>query len=64
MLDVLIEWEDESGELRKRESQLRERVLAGLQRARAQGTKLGRQRNTRLPADAPAGLTVRQAAAL
>ena len=41
-----------------------ERVRAGLQRARAQGTKLGRRRARPLPEGAPAGLTVRHAAAL
>ena len=45
-------------------ARISERVRAGLQRARAQGTKLGRRRNTRLPEGAPAGLTVRQAAVL
>jgi DNA invertase Pin-like site-specific DNA recombinase len=42
---------------------IRERVLAGLARARAQGTRLGRPRRRRLTGPA-AGLTVRQAAAL
>ena len=43
---------------------VRERVRAGLARARAHGQTLGRPRATRLSSDAPAGLTVRQAAAL
>lgn len=41
---------------------IRERVMAGLARARAHGTRIGRPRATPLPADATAGLTVRQAA--
>jgi putative DNA-invertase from lambdoid prophage Rac len=41
-----------------------ERVQAGLARARAQGRRLGRPRVTPLPADAPRGLSVRQAAVL
>jgi DNA invertase Pin-like site-specific DNA recombinase len=41
---------------------IRERVLAGLQRARAQGKKLGRPRGRTTPSVAAAGLTVRQAA--
>jgi DNA invertase Pin-like site-specific DNA recombinase len=43
---------------------IRERVRAGLARARAQGTRLGRPRVAPLPVSAPADLTVRQAAAL
>jgi len=42
----------------------RERVLAGLQRARAQGKHLGRPRRRTSPQVAAAGLTVRQAADL
>ena len=42
----------------------RERVVAGLARAKRDGTRLGRRRTTPLPAGAPPGLTVRQAAAL
>ena len=41
---------------------IRERVLAGLQRARKQGKRLGRPRAARLPVALPRGLTVRQAA--
>ena len=42
---------------------IRERVLAGLQRARKQGKRLGRPRAAaRLPVALPKGLTVRQAA--
>jgi hypothetical protein len=41
---------------------IRERVVAGLARAKAQGVRLGRRRTTPLPAGAPHGLTVRQAA--
>jgi hypothetical protein len=36
--------------------------MAGLARARAQGKRIGRPRAVPLAADAPAGLTVRQAA--
>jgi DNA invertase Pin-like site-specific DNA recombinase len=43
---------------------LRERVLAGLARAKREGRRLGRRRTTALPEGAPRGLTVRQAAAL
>jgi putative DNA-invertase from lambdoid prophage Rac len=43
---------------------VRERVRAGLARARAHGQRLGRPRVTRLCADAPAGLTIRAAAIL
>jgi putative DNA-invertase from lambdoid prophage Rac len=43
---------------------VRERVCAGLARARAHGQTLGRPRITRLSAEAPAGLTVRHAATL
>ena len=43
---------------------IRERVLAGLARARAQGTRLGRPRAQALPVRLPDGLTVRQAATL
>jgi putative DNA-invertase from lambdoid prophage Rac len=43
---------------------VRERVRAGLARARRQGQRLGRPRVTRLSADAPLGLTVRDAATL
>ena len=43
---------------------IRERVLAGLQRAKAQGQRLGRRRKTVLPEGLPRGLTVRSAAAL
>jgi DNA invertase Pin-like site-specific DNA recombinase len=43
---------------------VRERVKAGLARARKQGQRLGRPRVTRLSADAPSGLTVRHAATL
>jgi DNA invertase Pin-like site-specific DNA recombinase len=42
---------------------IRERVLAGLQRAKAQGQRLGRKRKTALPEGLPRGLTVRSAAA-
>jgi DNA invertase Pin-like site-specific DNA recombinase len=45
-------------------SRCQERIHAGLARARAQGRRIGRPRATPLPAEAPAGLTVRQAAAL
>ena len=41
---------------------IRERVLAGLQRARREGKRLGRPRAARLPVALPQGLTVRQAA--
>ena len=41
---------------------IRERVLAGLQRARRDGKRLGRPRAARLPVALPKGLTVRQAA--
>lgn len=41
---------------------IRERVYAGLARARQQGKRLGRRRATPLPTDAPKGLTVREAA--
>jgi DNA invertase Pin-like site-specific DNA recombinase len=43
---------------------IRERVRLGISRARAQGKRLGRRRNAPLPAKAPKGLTVRQAAKL
>jgi len=42
---------------------IRERVLAGLQRAKAQGQRFGRRRKTALPEGLPRGLTVRSAAA-
>jgi DNA invertase Pin-like site-specific DNA recombinase len=43
---------------------IRERVVTGLARAKAQGVRLGRRRATPLPENAPRGLTVRQAAKL
>ena len=43
---------------------IRERVVTGLARAKAQGVRLGRRRTTPLPVGAPRGLTVRQAAKL
>jgi DNA invertase Pin-like site-specific DNA recombinase len=43
-------------------ARVQERIMAGLARARAHGTRIGRQRATPLPSSAPAGLTVRQAA--
>src|SRR5262245_19444790 len=43
---------------------IRERVLTGLARAKAQGVRLGRPRTHRLPQGAPRDLTVRQAAKL
>ena len=43
-------------------ARIQERIMAGLQRARAQGKRIGRPRGTPLPVDAPTGLTVRQAA--
>jgi DNA invertase Pin-like site-specific DNA recombinase len=43
---------------------LRERVLAGLARAKAQGVRLGRPRIRRGPVEIPPGLTVRAAAKL
>lgn len=45
-------------------SRCQERIHAGLARARAQGKRLGRPRGHALPAAAPRGLTVRQAADL
>src|SRR5262245_57837009 len=45
-------------------SLIRERVISGLARAKAQGVRLGRRRATPLPEGAPRGLTVRQAAKL
>src|SRR5437764_1081624 len=42
-------------------ARIQERIMAGLARARANGTRLGRPRATPLPTNAPAGLTVRQA---
>ena len=44
-------------------ARIQERIVAGLARARAQGTRIGRPRATPLPSSAPVGLTVRQAAA-
>jgi DNA invertase Pin-like site-specific DNA recombinase len=44
-------------------ARIQERIMAGLARARAQGTRIGRPRGTPLPTDAPVGLTVRAAAA-
>ena len=41
---------------------IRERVLAGLERARRDGKRLGRPRRQRSPVTLPKGLTVRQAA--
>jgi len=41
---------------------IRERVLAGLARARSQGKQLGRPRVRPLPANVPAGISVREAA--
>jgi DNA invertase Pin-like site-specific DNA recombinase len=43
---------------------IRERVVTGLARAKAQGVRLGRRRAAPLPQGAPRGLTVRQAAKL
>ena len=43
---------------------LKERTIAGLERARAQGKRLGRPRLSPLPADLPRGLSVREAARL
>jgi DNA invertase Pin-like site-specific DNA recombinase len=43
---------------------IRERVVTGLARAKAQGVRLGCRRTTPLPVGAPRGLTVRQAAKL
>ena len=43
---------------------VRERVLAGLARAKAQGKRLGRPRLRPLPDDVPRGLSVREAARL
>jgi putative DNA-invertase from lambdoid prophage Rac len=43
---------------------IRERVHAGIARARQQGKRLGRRRGTPLATDAPKGLTVREAARL
>lgn len=45
-------------------ARIAERVRAGLQRARAQGTRLGRPRRQAAPLIVATGLTVRQAAAL
>ncbi|MDZ4819758.1 MAG: recombinase family protein [Planctomycetota bacterium] len=45
-------------------ARIRERVMAGLARARAVGTRLGRPRATPLPMNAPEGLTARHAAVL
>ena len=44
-------------------ARIQERIMAGLQRARAPGKRIGRPRRTPLPSNAPASLTVRQAAA-
>ena len=43
---------------------IRERVRAGIARARQQGKRLGRRRASPLPSAAPTGLTVREAARL
>src|SRR5436190_7704793 len=43
-------------------ARIQERIMAGLQRARAQGKRIGRPRVTPLPSHVPEGLTVRQAA--
>jgi DNA invertase Pin-like site-specific DNA recombinase len=43
---------------------IRERVHAGIARARKEGKRLGRRRRTALPPGAPKGLTVREAARL
>jgi DNA invertase Pin-like site-specific DNA recombinase len=45
-------------------ARLQERIMAGLQRAKAHGKRIGRPRVTPLPSSAPAGLTVRAAAAV
>lgn len=45
-------------------ARIKERVHAGIARARQQGKRLGRRRSTPLPSDAPKGLTVREAARL
>jgi DNA invertase Pin-like site-specific DNA recombinase len=45
-------------------ARIQERVRAGLNRARAQGKRLGRPRGTPPPTSLPAGTTVRQAALL
>ena len=44
-------------------ARIQERIMAGLQRAKAQGKRIGRPRATPLPTNVPAGFTVRQAAA-
>jgi DNA invertase Pin-like site-specific DNA recombinase len=44
-------------------ARIQERIMAGLARAKAHGTRIGRPRATPLPTNAPPGLTVRQAAA-
>ena len=44
-------------------ARIQERIMAGLARARAHGTRIGRPRVTPLPTNAAASLTVRQAAA-
>ena len=41
---------------------IRERVVTGLARAKADGVRLGRRRGTPLPEGASRGLTVREAA--
>jgi DNA invertase Pin-like site-specific DNA recombinase len=43
-------------------ARIQERIMAGLARARANGTRIGRPRATPLPTNAATGLTVRQAA--
>jgi DNA invertase Pin-like site-specific DNA recombinase len=43
-------------------ARIQERIMAGLARARAQGTRIGRPRARPLPPTVPAGLTVREAA--
>ncbi len=44
-------------------ARIQERIIAGLARARAHATRIGKPRLTALPAEAAASLTVRQAAA-
>ena len=66
-----LDWTTPSGRLQAQllaviaefeRNRLRERVVAGIARARAQGKRLGRPRKSRPPVPIPKGLTVREAA--
>ena len=68
-----LDWSTPSGRLQAQllamiaefeKSRIQERVRAGLQRAKAQGKRLGRPRTRPLPSGVAAGMSVREAAQL